>query len=74
MVASWLGCLTVLMLFTLAAGLVLLPIQDDPEVHRARAAAGWFPRRSRPAIVVYSVGVGFLGFGLGVAVRVVALY
>src|SRR5919197_858009 len=36
-------------LVTLAAGLVLIPIQDDPEVHRARVAAGWWPRRSRAA-------------------------
>ena len=57
-----------------AAGLVLIPIRDDPEVHRARAAAGWFPRRSRQAIVIYSVGVGFLGFGLGVAVQLLPLW
>ena len=59
---------------TLLAGLVVLPIRDDADVHRQRAAAGWFPRRSRSAIVVYSVGIGFLGFGLGVAVQLLPLW
>ena len=59
---------------TLFAGLVLIPIQDDPEVHRARAAAGWIPRRSRQAILTYSIAIGFLGFGLGVAVQLLPLW
>jgi MFS family permease len=59
---------------TLFAGLVLIPIQDDPEVHRARVAAGWFPKRSRQAILTYSVAIGFLGFGLGVAIQLLPLW
>ncbi len=59
---------------TLAAGLVLLPIRDDPEVHRARAAAGWWPKRSRGAILTYSIAIGFLGFGLGVAIQLLPLW
>jgi hypothetical protein len=43
-------------------------------VHRARVAAGWWPKRSRAAIATYSVGIGFLGFGLGVAVQLLPLW
>lgn len=59
---------------TVLAAIVLVRIRDDAALHRARAAAGWFPRRSRSAIVVYSVGIGFLGFGLGVAVQLLPLW
>ena len=59
---------------TLLAGLVLLPIKDDPEVHKARVAAGWFPKRSRQAILTYSIAIGFLGFGLGVAIQLLPLW
>lgn len=61
-------------LVTLAAGLVLLPIRDDPAVHAARVAAGWWPRRSRRPILTYAIAVGFLGFGLGVAVQLLPLW
>lgn len=59
---------------TLLAGLVLIPIRDDPAVHRARAAAGWWPKRSRDAILTYSIGIGFLGFALGVAIQLLPLW
>jgi MFS family permease len=59
---------------TLVAGLVLIPIQDDPEVHKTRAAAGWLPKRSRRAILTYSIAIGFLGFGLGIAVQLLPLW
>lgn len=59
---------------TLVAGVVLIPIQDDPDIHRTRAATGWFPRRSRAPMVVYSIGIGFLGFGLGVAIQLLPLW
>jgi MFS family permease len=59
---------------TLLAGLVIIPIRDDPEVHKARVAAGWFPTRSRQAILTYSIAIGFLGFGLGVAVQLLPLW
>jgi MFS family permease len=62
------------MLLTVLAGLVLIPIRDDPEIHAKRAAAGWFPRRSRRAIVTYTIAVGFLGFGLGLAVQLLPLW
>ena len=61
-------------LLTLCAGLVLIPIRDDPEVHKARVAAGWWPRRSRQAIATYTVAIGFLGFGLGIAVQLLPLW
>lgn len=61
-------------LVTLAAGLVLVPIRDDPAVHAARVAAGWWPRRSRRPILTYAIAVGFLGFGLGVAVQLLPLW
>ncbi|HUQ41268.1 MAG TPA: MFS transporter [Candidatus Limnocylindrales bacterium] len=59
---------------TLCAGLVIIPIRDDPAVHRARVASGWWPRRSRTAILTYSLAIGFLGFGLGVAVQLMPLW
>src|SRR3954469_25252802 len=37
---------------TIAAGLILLPVRDDPNVHKARVASGWWPKRSRDAILV----------------------
>ena len=40
----------------------------------ARVAAGWLPRRSRPAIATYALGIGFLGFGLGIAVQLLPLW
>jgi MFS family permease len=61
-------------LLTLVAGLVVIPIRDDPEVHRARVAAGWWPKRSRAAIATYSLAIGFLGFGLGIAVQLLPLW
>ena len=59
---------------TFLAGVVLIPIQDDPEVHKTRAAAGWIPKRTRRAILTYSIAIGFLGFGLGVAVQLLPLW
>jgi len=59
---------------TLAAGLSLIPVRDDPEVHAKRVAAGWFPRRSRRAILTYTAAIGFLGFGLGIAVQLLPLW
>jgi MFS family permease len=59
---------------TLFGGIALLPIQDDPEVHAARVAAGWWPRRSRQAILTYSIAIGFLGFGLGIAIQLLPLW
>src|SRR5689334_309723 len=59
---------------TLCAGLALIPIRDDPAVHAKRASAGWLPKRSRQAIATYSLGVGFLGFGLGIAVQLLPLW
>lgn len=59
---------------TLLAGLVLIPIHDDPAIHRARAAAGWWPKRSRQAILTYSIAIGFLGLGLGVAIQLLPLW
>ena len=61
-------------LLTLLAGLVLIPIRDDPEVHKARVASGWWPRRSRQAILTYSLAIGFLGFGLGIAIQLMPLW
>jgi MFS family permease len=59
---------------TLVGGIALLPVKDDPEVHKARVASGWWPRRSRQPMLVYSIAVGFLGFGLGVAVQLLPLW
>ena len=59
---------------TLAAGAALIPIQDDPELHAARVAAGWWPRRSRRPIAIYSLGIGLVGFGLGIGVQLLPLW
>ena len=59
---------------TLAGGLALLPVRDDPSVHEARAAAGWWPTRSREPMLIYAIGVGFLGFGLGLAIQLLPLW
>jgi MFS family permease len=61
-------------LITLIGGLVLIPIRDDPAVHAKRVAAGWWPKRSRQAIATYTIAIGFLGFGLGIAVQLLPLW
>lgn len=59
---------------TLAAGAALLPIQDDPELHAARAASGWWPHRSQRPIAIYAIGIGLIGFGLGIGVQLLPLF
>ena len=59
---------------TLVGGAMLFPVRDDPEVHKARVASGWWPRRSRAPMLVYTAAVGFLGFGLGVAIQLLPLW
>jgi sugar phosphate permease len=53
---------------------LLVPLREDLSVRAARVAAGWLPRRSRPAIATYALGIGFLGFGLGIAVQLLPLW
>ena len=59
---------------TVAAAALLVPLREDMTVRAARVAAGWLPRRSRPAIATYALGIGFLGFGLGIAVQLLPLW
>jgi MFS family permease len=59
---------------TVIAALLLVPLREDLSVRAARVAAGWLPRRSRPAIATYALGIGFLGFGLGIAVQLLPLW
>jgi len=59
---------------TALGGALLFPVRDDPEVHKARAASGWWPKRSRAPMLVYTAAVGFLGFGLGVAIQLLPLW
>jgi MFS family permease len=59
---------------TLAAAALLVPLREDVSVRAARVAAGWLPRRSRRAIATYALGIGFLGFGLGIAVQLLPLW
>jgi len=59
---------------TVVAAAVLLPLREDSTVRAARVASGWLPRRSRPAIATYALGIGFLGFGLGIAVQLLPLW
>lgn len=52
---------------------LVLPLRD---LHRSREhrPTHWLPRRSVRPIVTYSVGIGLLGFGLGVAVQLMPLW
>lgn len=59
---------------TVAAATLLVPLREDTSVRAARVASGWLPRRSRPAIATYALGIGFLGFGLGIAVQLLPLW
>ena len=59
---------------TVVAAVLLLPVHDDPAVRAARVASGWWPRRSRQAIATYALAIGFLGFGLGIAVQLMPLW
>jgi MFS family permease len=59
---------------TVAAAALLVPLREDSSVRAARVASGWLPRRSRPAIATYALGIGFLGFGLGIAVQLLPLW
>ena len=59
---------------TVLAAVLLVPLREDLSVRAARVAAGWLPRRSRPAIGTYALGIGFLGFGLGIAVQLLPLW
>jgi MFS family permease len=59
---------------TIAAAALLVPLREDVSVRAARVASGWLPRRSRPAIATYALGIGFLGFGLGIAVQLLPLW
>ncbi|MGH2377158.1 MAG: MFS transporter [Candidatus Limnocylindria bacterium] len=55
------------------ATLMVTPIRD---MHRSAAdrPTHWLPRRSVRPIVTYSIGIGLLGFGLGVAVQLMPLW
>ena len=59
---------------TVVAAVLLLPVRDDPAVRAARVASGWWPRRSHRAIATYALAIGFLGFGLGIAVQLMPLW
>jgi MFS family permease len=59
---------------TVAAAALLVPLREDVSVRAARVASGWLPQRSRPAIATYAVGIGFLGFGLGIAVQLLPIW
>lgn len=59
---------------TVVAAALLVPVEDDAAVRAARVAAGWWPKRSRRAIATYALAIGFLGFGLGVAVQLMPLW
>jgi hypothetical protein len=59
---------------TVVAAALLVPLREDASVRAARVASGWLPRRSRPAIGTYALGIGFLGFGLGIAVQLLPLW
>ncbi len=53
---------------TVTAAALLVPLREDVTVRATRVAAGWLPRRSRPAIATYALGIAVqllpLWFGL----------
>lgn len=55
------------------ATLLVLPIRDMHRTAEDRPKH-WLPRRSVRPIVTYSIGIGLLGFGLGVAVQLMPLW
>jgi MFS family permease len=58
---------------TVVATAAILPLREKRSTaHEART--GWLPRRSVRPIATYSVAIGFLGFGLGVAVQLMPLW
>jgi MFS family permease len=59
---------------TLLAAAAIVPLGEDAGIRAARVASGWWPQRSRRAIATYAFGIGFLGFGLGVAVQLLPLW
>ncbi len=52
---------------------LILPLRELRPAHHD-APPGWLPRRSVRPIVTYSIGIGLLGFGLGVAVQLMPLW
>lgn len=58
---------------TLVATAAILPLRETRGAAR-EAREGWLPRRSIRPIATYSVAIGFLGFGLGVAVQLMPLW
>lgn len=59
--------------FAAVGAALVLPIR---ELHTegARSGEGWLPRRSVGPIWTYSLAIGLLGFGLGVAVQLMPLW
>lgn len=50
----------------------ILPLRERPQATGQRT--GWLPRESVHAIAMYSLAIGLLGFGLGVAVQLMPLW
>ncbi len=65
-----------LMLLAWLATLVALPVRESQvaSVAPRTPGGGWLPRRSRAVILRYSLAVGAMGFGLGVAVQLMPLW
>lgn len=57
----------------LMSTVLVLPIRDLERAPGHRPAH-WLPKRSLRPIVTYSIGIGLLGFGLGVAVQLMPLW
>jgi MFS family permease len=66
---AFLGSMAVIALATA----LVLPIRDTQREPGHRPTH-WLPRRSVRPIVTYSIGIGLLGFGLGVAVQLMPLW
>jgi MFS family permease len=72
-VGSYRPAFVAAILFTLVATALIAPLRERHAQPHA-SAAGWLPRRSVRPIVTYSLAIGALGFGLGVAVQLMPLW
>jgi len=60
--------------FAVISGIVMLPVHEAPPKHAKVGSHGWFRLRSRSQILKYSVTIGMLGFGSGLALQLLSLW
>lgn len=71
-VASYRPAFIVAIVIGIVATASIMPLRERP--HETARPTGWLPRESGRAIARYSLAIGLLGFGLGVAVQLMPLW